>query len=80
MPRTEKEIDIDNVEVLLQVLLPAETIHVSELNQYTPGSELRLRIEPGSDVGIAINGRVLGQGKLVDLNGVLGVRVTGWHV
>jgi flagellar motor switch/type III secretory pathway protein FliN len=75
-----REIDIQNVDVLLQVIAAAETVAVPELENYAPGATLKVSLRAGQAVSIAINGRVLGQGKLVDLDGALGVRVVGWNV
>jgi flagellar motor switch/type III secretory pathway protein FliN len=72
-------LDTGHIQVSLQVIVDARTCTVEDLGAFQPGAELPVQVVPGGPVQIAINGRVLGAGRLVQVNNRLGVQITGWY-
>ena len=79
--QTEREVPVDVVPVRIQVVAASLEVSLGELQKFAPGQQLAVSLTEGSDVGIAINGKILGQGLLVKLaTGQLGVQVRSWNV
>lgn len=68
--------DAKNIEVTLAFELEERPITLGELSQLKPGSVFTLAADPQSPVRILANGKPVAQGRLVDVNGQLGVQVT----
>ncbi len=68
-----------DVPVLLQVVLARKTFTLGELRQLTPGAVVDLGRGEEDLVELAVNGKVMGSGELVRIDGQLGVRVLGWQ-
>lgn len=66
----------DDIEVTLSFELERRTITVGELKSLEPGAVLRLTADPEAPVTIRANGAPIAKGRLVDLNGVIGVQLT----
>ena len=66
----------DDIEVTLAFELERRTITVGELKSLEPGAVLRLTADPEAPVTIRANGAPIAKGRLVDLNGVIGVQLT----
>lgn len=66
----------DDIEVTLAFELERRTITVGELKSLEPGAVLRLTADPAAPVTIRANGAPIAKGRLVDLNGVIGVQLT----
>ena len=69
------------IPMLVEAILPAKRYTFDEMKALESGSPLELNVSEGGQVGIAINGEILGTGTIVTLpNGSLGVRVSAWYV
>lgn len=68
---------LNEIELGLSFELGEQTLTLGELEAVGPGYIFRLA-QPVADteIGIRVNGRIVGSGQLVSLGDVLGVRVT----
>jgi len=74
-------LNIDEVPVTVQVVVTLEELNAAELGTYVPGKQLPVELGENSRVEIAVNGKILGNGKLVQApNGGMGVQVLNWDV
>ena len=53
-------------------------LSLAEISRMVAGTVLELDKGKTDPVHLAVNGKVLGTGELVEIDGRLGVRVTGW--
>jgi hypothetical protein len=73
--------DLGQVKVRVQVVLSSVDMPLGDLQKYAPGHEVLLDLKENAEVAIAINGQLLGTGKLVRIGDErLGVRVLHWNV
>jgi flagellar motor switch/type III secretory pathway protein FliN len=73
--------DTDSLTVRIQAIVATEEVKMSDVAKYNPGSELPLLLAEKSEVDLAINGKILGKGRLVKLPaGGIGVQVLNWNV
>jgi|AmaraimetFIIA100_FD_contig_41_24247690_length_586_multi_5_in_0_out_0_1 type III secretion system YscQ/HrcQ family protein len=70
--------DLTTLPVRLHVVLGQLEMSLAELNTIVPGSIVELNREKSEPVQIAINGKIAGRGDLIEVEGKLGVRITGW--
>jgi len=70
--------DFATLPVRLHVVLGQLEMSLAQLNAIVPGSIVELDREKSEPVQIAINGKIAGQGDLIEVEGKLGVRITGW--
>ena len=70
--------DLTTLPVRLHVVLGQVEMSLAELNTIVPGSIVELNREKSEPVQIAINGKIAGRGDLIEVEGKLGVRITGW--
>jgi type III secretion protein Q len=68
-------LDVGGIDVELCFELERRTMTVADLAALVPGYTFTLGCDPLSPVSLRINGAVVGTGRLVDINGVLGVQV-----
>ncbi len=68
-------LDVGGIDVELCFELERRTMKVADLAALVPGYTFTLGCAPLSPVSLRINGAVVGSGRLVDINGVLGVQV-----
>ncbi len=67
------------VPVLLQVILARKSFTLGELRTLSPGAVIDLERDETALVELAVNGKVMGTGELVRIDGQLGVKVMGWN-
>lgn len=81
MPEIERDqkLSVDELPVLFQVVLAEKVFTLSELRSLGAGSIVDLGRGDGDPVRLALNGKLLGSGELVRIEGQLGVRVLGWN-
>ena len=70
--------DLTTLPVRLHVVLGQLEMSLAELNTIVPGTIVELNREKSEPVQIAINGKIAGRGDLIEVEGKLGVRITGW--
>jgi type III secretion protein Q len=65
-------------ELPLRVVFDLGDIELSlaELKALVPGQVIDLAREPGNAVRVSVNGRRIGAGEIVEIEGRLGVRIT----
>lgn len=68
-------LDVNGIDIELCFELERRTMTVADLAALVPGYTFTLGCDPLSPVSLRINGAVVGTGRLVDINGVLGVQV-----
>lgn len=65
-----------SLEVTVHFELEKKLLPLSEIESLLPGKTFFLGTDPFSEVTVVLNGRTLASGRLVDLNGTLGVQIT----
>ena len=81
MPDIERDqnLSLDELPVLFQVVLAEKEFTLAELRSLGAGSVVELDRGGEEPVRLALNGKLLGSGELVRIEGRLGVRVLGWN-
>jgi type III secretion system YscQ/HrcQ family protein len=76
---TQDKPSIDTLPLRLHVILAEKEFTLAEIQSFNPGTIVELggsKLEP---VRLMVNGRILGEGELVEVEGSLAVRVLGWR-
>ena len=76
---TEKSLDataMGTLQVTLSFELEKRVLTLNELATLAPGYTFPLAVESAAPVTLSVNGKAVGRGRIVDMNGVLGVQVT----
>lgn len=68
--------DTDTLEVKLTFELEERTVTLAEIKALEPGQVFTLTSDPQAQVTVVANGRPVAQGRLVDVNGAVGVQLT----
>lgn len=71
--------DVANLPIRLHVILGEKELTFSEIQSLSPGTIVQLDAIRPDSVSLMVNGKVLGDGELVDVEGKLAVRVLGWR-
>ncbi len=71
--------DFNQLPVLLHVVLGEKELSLAEANGLIPGSILELETREGEPVDLAVNGKRVGKGELVNVDGKLGVKILSWR-
>ena len=71
--------DVNQLEVTLTFELERRLMTVREIGELAPGYTFALGCDGTAPVTLRVNGKALGTGRLVDMNGVLGVQITAWR-
>lgn len=69
-------LDLDNMEITVTFELERRLMSIAEIAALTPGYTFPLAVDPAAPVTLRAGGQAIGTGRLVDLNGTLGVQVT----
>ena len=69
------ELDVDNLPVTLVFIAGETEVALRDLQQIAPGYVFALRQPVDRHVEIRANGRAIGTGELVELDGRVGVRI-----
>lgn len=67
--------DAGNIPVIMNLVLESRRTTVRTLNGFRPGQVITTSKSIDSPVDISVNGRVVGSGDLVDVDGKVGVRI-----
>jgi type III secretion system YscQ/HrcQ family protein len=70
--------DIGSLPFRLHVVLGEKEFTLAEIQSLSPGTIVELEIAKSNPVRLMVNGRILGEGQLVDVEGKLAVKVLGW--
>ena len=68
--------ELKDIDIRLSFELDRRTITVGELEALAPGYTFALDCDASSPVTIRANGKAIARGRLVDMNGVLGVQIS----
>ncbi|MDR3054885.1 MAG: type III secretion system cytoplasmic ring protein SctQ [Zoogloeaceae bacterium] len=74
--KEEALVDHAALEVTIHFELEKKLLPLSELESLSPGKTFALGVDPRAAVTLTLNGQALAQGRLVDLDGTLGVQIT----
>lgn len=75
-PAADESLVVDDIEINLCFELERRTLTVKDLTTLVPGYTFPLGCDPLAPVALRVNGTLVGTGRLVDMNGVLGVQIT----
>jgi flagellar motor switch/type III secretory pathway protein FliN len=70
--------DLSRMPVRLHAVLGQVETTLTELESLAAGSILELNRTANDPVQLAVNGKILGSGRLVDVEGKLGVQISNW--
>ena len=70
--------DLKSLPVRLHAVLTQVEMTLARLESLAPGSILELNWGKTEPLQLAVNGKVIGSGRLVDIEGKLGVQITSW--
>lgn len=71
--------DFSQLPVRVHVVVGEKEMTLAEANALVAGTIVELDATANDPVRLAVNGRILGEGRLVEVEGRLGVRITGWR-
>lgn len=69
-------LDLDNMEITVTFELERRLMSIAEIAALTPGYTFPLAVDTAAPVTLRAGGQAIGSGRLVDLNGSLGVQIT----
>lgn len=69
---------LDELPLRLHLIIDEKELTWAEVSQLAPGVVLDLGRDPRAPVKLAINGRHVGAGELVEIEGRLGVKLLNW--
>src|SRR5262249_28325517 len=75
-----KDLDLGVLPVSMHVIVAEKEMTLAEANGLVPGTIIELQRDKSNVVQLALNGRIVGHGELVDIDGKLGVRIAKWGV
>jgi type III secretion system YscQ/HrcQ family protein len=73
-----ERLDMSSLPVSLHVIVGEKELTLSEVNGLAPGTILDLKRDLSNVVRLALNGKIVGQGQLVEIDGKLAVRIGKW--
>ena len=71
--------DLGQMPVRVQAIIGEKEFTLSQANSLVSGTILDLETEKTGAVSLAVNGKVIGRGQLVELDGRLGVKILSWE-
>jgi type III secretion system YscQ/HrcQ family protein len=71
--------DAGKLPVQLHVIVGEKSLTLSELQALREGSIVQLDRGTDATVDLAVNGKIVGRGELVEYEGALGVKILGWR-
>lgn len=74
-----KQADISSLGLAIHFELEQRMISLEELQAIKPGYTFALNVDLLAPVNLIVNGKTIGKGKIVDINGVFGVQVTEFY-
>lgn len=71
--------NLGQLPLQVHVIIAEKELTLAEANNLTTGTILELDHQNDGRVSLAINGKILGEGQLVEVEGRLGVRILAWR-
>jgi type III secretion system YscQ/HrcQ family protein len=78
-PRQEGVPNLGQLPLRVHVIVAEKELTLAEANGLAAGTILELDRQNSGQVFLAINGKILGEGQLIEVEGRLGVRISGWR-
>jgi type III secretion system YscQ/HrcQ family protein len=78
VPKKENFPDLGQLPLRVHVIVAEKELTLAEVNGLNIGTILELDRQNNGQVSLAVNGKVLGEGQLVEVEGRLGVRISSW--
>ncbi len=81
-PPTQGDLQKPNLAALpvrVHVVLSQLEMTLAELHNLRPGSIIELDRKKSDSVQLAVNGKIAGEGELVEIEGRFGVRIANWN-
>jgi flagellar motor switch/type III secretory pathway protein FliN/pSer/pThr/pTyr-binding forkhead associated (FHA) protein len=78
-PTTASRPDLGALPLRLHVVLGEKELTLAEIQSFAPETILELEGTKSDPVRLMVNGKILGEGELVDVEGKLAVKVLGWR-
>jgi type III secretion system YscQ/HrcQ family protein len=69
---------MDKLPLRIQIIVGEKELTLAEANGLVSGTILELTSGKADPVSIAVNGKTIGKGQLVEIDGRLGVRILAW--
>ena len=69
---------LDELPLRLHLIIDEKELTWAEVSRLAPGAILDLGRDPRAPVKLAVNGRQIGTGELVEIEGRLGVKLLTW--
>jgi flagellar motor switch/type III secretory pathway protein FliN len=76
---SEPRPDLSQLPVRVHIILTEKELTLPEASGLTRGAIVDLDCEKSGVVSLAVNGKVLGEGQLVEIDGRLGVKIVSWR-
>jgi flagellar motor switch/type III secretory pathway protein FliN len=76
---TSGDPNLNQLPLQVHVIVAEKQLTLAEANGLAPGTIVELDRSNSGHVLLAVNGKVLGEGQLVDVEGRLGVRILAWR-
>jgi type III secretion system YscQ/HrcQ family protein len=70
---------VDTLPLRLHVVMGEKEFTLAEVQSLAPGAIVELETSKSEPVRLMVNGKILGEGELVDVEGSLAVRVLRWR-
>jgi type III secretion system YscQ/HrcQ family protein len=70
---------LESLPLRLHVVLAEKELTLAQIQSFTPGTIVELDGAKLDPVQLMVNGRILGEGELVDVEGTLAVKVVRWR-
>jgi flagellar motor switch protein FliN/FliY len=67
--------DLNQIPISISIELSRTQVSLRELGALKNGDVLELNKRPNEQIDLLVSGKVIGRGKLVDVDGELGVRI-----
>ena len=77
-PEATGSVAFDELPLRVQVLFAECDLTLAEVRNLAPGSIVDLARDPLDPVRLAVNGRVVGTGELVEIEGRMAVKIQEW--
>jgi type III secretion system YscQ/HrcQ family protein len=71
--------DVGALPLRLHVIVGEKEFTLAEIQSLVPGTIVELEVLKADPVRLMVNGKVLGEGELVEVEGKLAVKVLGWR-
>jgi type III secretion system YscQ/HrcQ family protein len=79
LPEPDARPDLSQLPLRIHVILAEKELTLAEAAGLTPGTIVDLDCDKSGSVSLGVNGKMLGEGRLVEVEGRLGVKILSWR-